>query len=410
MASKAFKTERGIITFFDLEQFGLYKIKHGKDHELVESNLKNVLDNLREWTSSKSVEDSVPWGNDNNRRIKAFCKNVSYDEGTGDFLFVIWKTLGDNDGNVQGIEAKSKVDETTDNIVSASETQDGKRYIWGLPCYYWVMPEHNKIASIRFPSSYADTDLFCQYIKAYVDFRMAHPNKKVTDITRPRNDSPDDAKYKRVTYSQGDNDSLVFKVVAKQTRLITGGANIEELCKKITHIVYHDVIETSVPDTREQWQKLFSAVGGVFKKSSPILSQKHRVELLVEGSPSPEEFHKLIEEYLSQHEMPKSDNSQSEDTDSPVSKEDSARIGFRVNGKNGSTTWLDEYVCRHEIHTDLSHRNKHYSSYYLMSIVKAHRDDVIKQFKKEEEITTRIEANDPDGYNDDQVNIENLGG
>lgn len=51
-------------------------------------------------------------------------------------------------------------------------------------------------------------------------------------MTRPRNDSPEDVHYKRVLFSQGDDESLVFKVQTKQTRMITSGANIEELCKK----------------------------------------------------------------------------------------------------------------------------------------------------------------------------------
>ncbi|MEB7294401.1 hypothetical protein NEN27_23260 [Escherichia coli] len=399
MSKTNFKTERGIITFFDLEMFGLYKIRQGKSPELVEKNLSHVLCNLHSWICSRTVEQSVPWGKDNNRRTKAYCKNISYDSMTGDYLFVIWKTLGDNSGNIQGIDAESKIDGTSDNVVSASDTQGGGKYIWGVPCYYWVIPEYNKIASIRFPSSNTDTDLFCHYIKAYVDFRMEHPNKKVIDMTRPRNDSPEDVHYKRVLFSQGDDESLVFKVQTKQTRMITSGANIEELCKKITHIVYHDVIETNIPDTREKWQKLFDAVGDVFSRSSPILSKKHRVELLVEGTPTPEEFTKLIDEYIENH------NPISEDTENNNENvgNDHARIGFKINGKNGSTTWLDEYVYRHEIHVDLSNRNKHYSSSYLMSVVKAHRNDLVNCFKNEDIIEQ------PEADNDTAVQIHKIG-
>ncbi|MFU1878436.1 hypothetical protein, partial [Enterococcus faecium] len=81
--------------------------------------------NLHSWICSRTVEQSVPWGKDNNRRTKAYCKNISYDSTTGDYLFVIWKTLGDNSGNIQGIDAESKIDGTSDNVVSASDTQGG---------------------------------------------------------------------------------------------------------------------------------------------------------------------------------------------------------------------------------------------------------------------------------------------
>lgn len=386
MAIMSQKTERGIITFFNLDQFGLYQILQGKPPILIEQNLNYVLSNLHKWISDRTVEESVPWGSDNNRRTKAFCKNLSYNPKTGDYLFVIWKTLGDNKGDIQGIEASSKIDETTDNIISASETQDGKKYIWGLPCYYWVLPEFNKVASIRFPSSYADTGLFCQYIKAYVDYRLDHPDKKTYDVTIPKANSPEPTKFKRVFFER-DKHSLVFKVHSSKTRKITRGANIEELCKKITHIVYHDTIETSIPDTRKDWQKFFNKVGDLFSKNTPVLSKKHKVELLVEGSPTPEEFEKLIDTYMEDHNIGE-DNSidENDSADKEDARDsDTVRIGFKVGGKSGPTTWLDEYVLRHEIHADLANRSKHYSSSYLLSIVNNHRDDLI-QYLKETEI------------------------
>ncbi|EHF4951321.1 hypothetical protein ACFW0K_001716 [Enterobacter hormaechei] len=415
MTNTSNKVERGIITFFDFDKFGLYQILQGKPPKLMESNMDSVLVGLREWISSRSVLQSVPWGNQNNRRIKAFCKNLSYDKDTGDYLFVIWKTLGDSKGDIQGIEANSIIDETSDNVVSASETQDGKNYIWGLPCYYWVIPEYNKVASIRFPSSYADTDLFCQYIKAYVDYRFEDPSKIIHDIEIPRKGNPEPSKFKRVFFKKGKH-SLTFKVLAKQTRKITKGANIAELCKKITHIVYHDVIETNVPDSRTEWQKLFDKFGGIFSNSSPVLSKRHKVELLVEGQPSPEEFERLIEEYLEDYDPVESSDDEVTDDDDTDADESSiekqgknqVRIGFKVNGKNGATTWLDEYVLRHEIYTSLGNRNKHYSSSYLLGIVKSHRNDLIT-YLKEDNLKETEELSYTEADNDGEGNVTGLG-
>lgn len=412
MAGNTFKTERGIITFFDLEYFGFYKMNQGKPHELIDQDVDGIFSELRDWIATRTVEDSVPWGNESNRRTKAFCKNLSYDAATGDYLFVIWKTLGDNEGNIQGIEANSKIDDTSDNIVSASETQDGKNYIWGLPCYYWVIPKYKKIASIRFPSSYADTDLFCQYVKAFVDYRLQHPNKVTHDIEVSRVNSPEPIKYKKV-YFEKDNSSLVFKVLTNKTRRITKGANIEELCKKITHIVYHDVIETNIADTRGQWRKLFDKVGGMISNSSPILSKKHKVELIVEGTPTQAEFEKLIEDYLDNHNISndQSDNIEKDEPSEKAKKDenpDQVRIGFKV-GKNGPTTWLDEYILRHEIHTDLSNRYKHYSSSYLLSIVKSHRNGLIQYLEQEMPEPNENKIDYTEAKNDDIIPLGDLG-
>ncbi|MGC0860951.1 hypothetical protein WKG86_18355 [Pantoea agglomerans] len=413
MSGTNFKTERGILTFFDFEHFGLYQTIQGKDPVLVEQNLERVFTGLKDWVGSKTVEDSVPWGSDNNRRTKAFCKNISYNEITGDYLFVIWKTLGDNKGDIQGIEAGSKIDENNDNVISASETQDGKNYIWGLPCYYWVIPEYKKVASIRFPSSYADTDLFCQYIKAYVDYRLDDPNKKIYDIEIPRANSSISSKFKRIVYEK-DSKRLVFKVSTKQTRRITRGANIEELCKNITHIVYHDVIETNVEDTRNQWQKLFDKVGNIISGSSPVVSKKHKVELIVEGTPTKEEFENLIEEYLDQHNIDDEaiarDVDDNKDTCDNNKHTDQVRIGFKTNGKSSAITWLDEYVLRHEINTDLANRYKHYSSSYLLSIVNAHRNDIIPYLNgPEPNNNTQSTVNFSSADNDDEGTLREVG-
>ena len=413
MSGTNFKTERGILTFFDFEHFGLYQTIQGKDPVLVEQNLERVFTGLKDWVGSKTVEDSVPWGSDNNRRTKAFCKNISYNEITGDYLFVIWKTLGDNKGDIQGIEAGSKIDENNDNVISASETQDGKNYIWGLPCYYWVIPEYKKVASIRFPSSYADTDLFCQYIKAYVDYRLDDPNKKIYDIEIPRANSSISSKFKRIVYEK-DSKKLVFKVSTKQTRRITRGANIEELCKNITHIVYHDVIETNVEDTRNQWQKLFDKVGNIISGSSPVVSKKHKVELIVEGTPTKEEFENLIEEYLDQHNIDDEaiarDVDDNKDTCDNNKHTDQVRIGFKTNGKSSAITWLDEYVLRHEINTDLANRYKHYSSSYLLSIVNAHRNDIIPYLNgPEPNNNTQSTVNFSSADNDDEGTLREVG-
>ncbi|MGP2972865.1 hypothetical protein ACTVMN_10175 [Serratia nematodiphila] len=404
MAIQKLNVERGIVTFFDLEKFGLYKIRHGKDAELIEDNIKEVLAGIHSWVDQRSIEHTVPWGTDNNKKVKAYCKNISHDPITGDYVFVVWKTIGDNSGNIQGIEATGKVDGDSDNTISASDTHEGKKVIWGLPCYYWVIPEYNKIASVKFPTSYADTELFCRYVKAYVDYRMEHPCKTVHDITKPRAGSAEDLQYKKVTFSQGNNDSLVFKVYAQQTKLITKGANIDELCKKITHIVYRDTIETNVPDNRKQWLKLFDAVGGVFTRSSPLTSKKHYVELVVDGSPTPDEFRDLIEKYIDENEL-------CDDPDAAAEYKLDKKwdnIGFKTQGRSGTTTWLNEYVYRHEILVDSSNKNKHYSSSFLLSKLMAHRKEFTTCFSAPENNGNEVIALD-NPMNDDTHNVQQTG-
>ncbi|MDQ1224211.1 hypothetical protein QE443_000372 [Pantoea ananatis] len=62
MSGTNFKTERGILTFFDFDQFGLYQILQKKDPVLIEQDLARVFTGLKDWVGSRTVEKSVPWG------------------------------------------------------------------------------------------------------------------------------------------------------------------------------------------------------------------------------------------------------------------------------------------------------------------------------------------------------------
>ncbi|HFN3710161.1 TPA: hypothetical protein ACHFPU_004684, partial [Enterobacter hormaechei] len=138
--------------------------------------------------------------------------------------------------------------------------------------------------------------------------------------------------------------------------------------------------------------------------------------LLVEGQPSPEEFERLIEEYLEDYDPVESSDDEVTDDDDTDADESSiekqgknqVRIGFKVNGKNGATTWLDEYVLRHEIYTSLGNRNKHYSSSYLLGIVKSHRNDLIT-YLKEDNLKETEELSYTEADNDGEGNVTGLG-
>ncbi|HDL8290568.1 TPA: hypothetical protein PXR00_003260, partial [Yersinia enterocolitica] len=381
------KAEKGIVTFFDLEQFGFYRIRQQKDPEFMNGNIGDILSKLKEWVETKTIEQTVPWGNDVPRRSKAYCKNISYNAETGDYIFVVWKTVGDNSGNILGVLGDSNVDGVHNETISTENTHNGVNLIWGQPCYYWFMPEYNKLASIKFPSSFADTDLICQYIKAFVDYRLEHPNKNITTVVIPHHKTNKDVTIKRVTYGvENENYKISFKMLAKQTKILTAGSNIDDLCKKITHIVYRDTIESNAQDTRENWNKLWDVFGGVFSRSAPATSNKHLVELVVDGQPTPEEFKTLIDLYLDGQISDGSDESPNEWNN----------IGFKTQGRNGNTTWLDEYVYRHEIFVDPSRKDTHYSSSMLMSVIMAHRKDFVACLRKIEQ-TEQIETESVNG-------------
>ncbi|TOG64600.1 hypothetical protein [Vibrio parahaemolyticus] len=326
------------ITYFDLKEFGFYRLRKKKTPEFIEGTIGDVVTSLEGWLDGKTFRNTIPWDADTNqRRVKMYCRSYKTNTITGDTILVLWKAVGDSNGNVHGAYANSNVGSNTTDDLSTGNEVAGEEVIWGQPCYYWLIPEKNKIASIKFANSVADTDSLCHYIKAFVDYRGNFANKEVSERTINHHTSGRAINIKRVTFTAQDENGNTFhtsfKMRAQQYKKASSTLNYERLADDVTHIVYRDTISATVADTRPSWAKVCDTIGSALGYQTPPTRGQRHIEVIVDASPTGSELTALVDRYSEEHDETSDWNN----------------IGLKLGGRSESTTWLDEFVLTDEL-------------------------------------------------------------
>ncbi|PMG45630.1 hypothetical protein BCU90_17350 [Vibrio lentus] len=376
---------KGTVTYFDLKEFGFYRLRKKKDPEYITGDIPQVIDSLFTWLDGKTVCNTIPWDAETNqRRTSMYCRSYAKNEATGDTVLVLWKDVGDSTGNVHGAYANSNVgSDTSDGLTSGSEVA-GEGVIWGQPCYYWLIPSENKVASIKFTSSIADTESLCHYVKAFVDYRGQFPNKKVTERTIANARSSREVKIKSFTFEHKDEKGKTFrtnfKMRSKMYKKASASLDYERLADEVSHIVYRETISASVNDTRPLWSKMFDKLGSGLGFQAPPTKGSREIEVIVDANPSPHELRGLVTRYGEEHDETSDWNN----------------IGLKLGGRSESTTWLDEYVVRDELLVPQV-ENEVYTADQLLRAITAQRTRLVSELAVAVPIPAPIEENNESG-------------
>lgn len=173
--------QSGHINFFNVDKCGLYSFA-GKNP--VALTLSDTFKRLTEWAEGRSFETTNPWDPKKNRnKTPCYCHKVHYDKKTGDYLLVLWKGENDKHGPLYGMTIAADGKPTSKPIKQADKSRKGK-VVWGRPCYYWIIPETECVASIKFENSRCDSNMFQDWVAGSMNFRVDLPEyKKVTTDT-----------------------------------------------------------------------------------------------------------------------------------------------------------------------------------------------------------------------------------
>ncbi|MFQ2176150.1 hypothetical protein ACK33V_02890 [Aeromonas veronii] len=323
--------EQGIITFFEVTECGFYRLRHKKT-EHIEGSLRETVELIHGWLQDRDVDQTIPWCiTEHPNKIRLYCKSVFVDKDTGDGVFVFWKKFGDDSGKLSGILAKSKVDDTGKDTHQIKATVKGQNVILGEPMYYWFIPEHNLIATIKFPNSLSDSDSVFDYIKKCIDLRIDHPRKNVNSRTVFNPHIGRDLVIKNITYrSDDDKYSLSFKLNAELKELSINNASLAGLSRKITHLVVRETISATKDVEKDSAFVMFDRI---LRKSKQSKSISKQVEIISEESFSIPELRKVIATYNDDFQDSSGWNN----------------VGFKMDGIESPTKWFNNYVERKRI-------------------------------------------------------------
>lgn len=336
--------EQGLISFFDVKECGFYRIRR-TDSEYVSGSLSESIKLVYDWLQGRDFDQTIPWNPEVHAfRTQIYCKSVYSDSVTGDFVFVLWKKFGENSGNINGVLAKSKVDDKGKDTHKFETSVKGQDVILGEPMYYWFIPEHNLIASIKFPNSLSDSDAVFNYIKKCIDLRIPNPNKKESERSVYNQHLGRDIITKSTTYrSIDDKYSLTYRLKAELKELSINESSLDSLSKKITHIVIRESIKS---EKSVQKDSLFSMFDKMVGKNEETISREKQVEIVSEESVSKEMLQSMIVTYNDEFD----------------SKSTWNNVGFKIDGIESPTKWFDRYVDRKHILMDESKKKD--GSYY----------------------------------------------
>ncbi|MBJ8677825.1 hypothetical protein I5678_21060 [Citrobacter freundii] len=385
--------DNGSITFFDINTFGFYRLKRkAKELDYKYGTLSEIFGEFDVWLNGKAIEETIPWDvNTNPMRSKTYCRGVAIDPQTNDIVVVLLRAVGDGSGNLHGVKMGSAVGAGESETVKAGTSVKGDKVIWGEPCYYWIIPEHNKIASIIFPHSGADTYRFCQYMTTFVNNHSnADGTRKQSTTSHQHNRDP--ARIINVVktmfeYGEGKNKcNCIFKFDVEQTKMKTAVGNLENIIPNITQTIIRDVATSRVDDERSPILQLASEyLPSLFGEAPPLQAPK-RIEVRIDGAPSAEEIARLFAQ-------------RAEETDW-------ADVGFKIKDSE-IPIWLTKYVVKSTLPID-SDGLSHYSPEKLLEEINKIRADILESVMAqedaiEEEIQADPVANDDAGNANGQL-------
>lgn len=352
--------EQGLISFFDVKDSGFYRLRRGTS-DYVEGNLESALQSIYDWLKGRDFDQTIPWDPSKSPlRTQVYCKSIYKDSRSGDFVFVLWKKFGNDSGSINGILAKSKVDDSGKDSHKVATTIAGQDVIYGEPMYYWFIPSIGVIASIKFPNSLCDSDNVFNYIKKCMDLRVPHLRKKESERTVYNQFAGRDVHIKNVTYLSEDGKyHLVFRLHAELKELSINEASLDSLSKKITHLVVRETISAQQSVTKSGIFELFDKV---LRNTGNTISQEKQVEIVTEQSLSVDELKSIIKTYNTEFSSDAIWNN----------------IGFKSDGIDGQTKWFDRYVDRKHIKIDpADKKDSYYTAETLMSVLQSDRSSLL---------------------------------
>ncbi len=340
----------GIVTFFQFNELGFYQRNSDYREDI---SIDDILDRVVTWHKGRDrISETAPIKNGNRRTT--YLKAIDKNEETGDYLITLWRSLIAHDGKVYGLRKGQAIDD--DAIVNSDES-GGDDVIWGLPAYYWFIPSLNIFASIKFPETVTDLDIMTHYIKDFVYYR-SNINNPITETRTDQNGN----EYEAV-YWKGPHGNLSFRCDAKRFKKITHQADLELVASDITHFVKKETIQEE-DEENKNWTRYFEGLPYVPKNQK---KPDRTILVTVDARPTGKELKKMIEAYAIKY--------QSSDKDLKKSN-----LGFKTEGNNSQTIWLDEFIIKTTIDMP-GDATSHYRHETFFKTIKSQREFLLAAFQ-----------------------------
>ena len=277
----------GNINFFSIIECGLYKNGDSKSYGL---DIQETLSLVESWVKGKPLADTISWDPSNSRSSapKCYCRDIYKDELSGDYVFVLWKSDSDSAGTLWGAQEDAQTGQG--EVIEYTNKFNGRKVIWGRPCYYWFIPSLDTIASIKFDHSVCDSSMMQDWLSRVITNKASHPNKKKTQTPtgQIRFEFSDEFTFD----SAG---KFAYRFDARLKSIDTSSAEMHLLAQKVNAIIRRETIRLDTGyDERARWVKIFDVIEYLRPKHN---SKSRQIEIRAEAQPSADELRRIIEKF-----------------------------------------------------------------------------------------------------------------
>lgn len=356
--------DKGLVTFFELKGCGFYPVlKKNRTETPVGFALEETLDGIIKWAEGRNFQDTLPVDipPDSNKQ-PVLLKSFRRDEKTGDYLFVFWQCMSENDGKVGAVVSDSTVGDSSDDTVNiASDEHNGKKLTPGHPMYFWFIPEFNVFATINFGHSTVNTEDVASYIRAAIRQRVESKFRKI--ITEKDENNVD--QVKQLLFRSEDGKALNYIFNQHMIDIQIDNIDLDAEAKRVTHLVVKEYISKNVTTERDEALKLWGMSRSKIK-NKPL---RQEVETVTQISASGQELRDILQLYYDQRAA----------TGGEID------IGYRTSYTSKTTTWFSRYLSRPHLQMDKSKRigRASYRAIDLLAEVTLHRDWLLTNVKYE---------------------------
>lgn len=167
------------VSLFKIERCGYYSRRPQLNHEFM--TLDELLIDLNAWSSNKPLRQTRTFTpKDGSKLLPAYLFDIKKNDN-GNWLLVIWNETPSFEGAIASADGESTVGEAS---VDLNEIKQGG--IPGFPSYFYIIPRHNIISSIRLHSTSTGLPNLREYLISYLEFFS-----KYVDIEYERTDGAD---------------------------------------------------------------------------------------------------------------------------------------------------------------------------------------------------------------------------
>lgn len=336
--------EEASITFYRITQCGYYAFG---DPEPRFGSLEEALGELDAWGRSKTLRETYlfkPVGDE----LPVYLFDTK--SLNGDWLIAMWNAVPSTNQSVASVQGNSKVGNAD---VQMTEYEEGR--IPGFATYFWLLPKHNMLATIRFQHNITAQKALAMYIESFMEFASSH---SVTQKAEGEKFALDLLGH--VEHPEQEDAELQTRLTARFRTALKRRPGEHELIRKnvdnISRVERNTLLQLNKAQDLAFWQNLvrFSKINEPAKRP-----ERMRLRYRMTTPVTEQDVNEIIEAWES------SPNKQWDD------------YGFVFRGSS-EIHWLSNVIARKEFELDIDRLNDEVVD--LLSLLKAlneHRTELL---------------------------------